>query len=289
MMKRIWQLRYASAFVSLLAAFAVYSFQARAEDLSGLAAALDEAARTAIEARETAGLQVAVYKDGAPLLVKGYGLANLEWNIPVTNDTVFRIGSITKQFPAVVLLLLQEEGKLSLDDKLAKYYPSFPRAADISLKQMLHHTSGLHNYTADKVFDERDQMLRQTTDEWVEYFARMPKTQDFEPGTSWNYSNTAYYLLGAIIEKVEGKPLAKVLEERLFKPLGMTRTALDDEYDVVPNRASGYGVDEQGQFINARFISMTAVGAAGAMRSTASDLMRWTPPYSAARCSSPNP
>src|SRR5690606_11921907 len=124
-------------------------------------------------------------------------------------------------------------------------------------------------------FSKRDQTRRMSTDEWVDYFAHMPKTQDFEPGTSWNYSNTAYYLLGGIVEKVEGKPLAAVLKERLFTPLGLIRTALDDEYEIVPGRASGYGADSQGKFINARFISMTAVGAAGAMRSTATDLMRW--------------
>ncbi|HEX7115917.1 MAG TPA: serine hydrolase domain-containing protein [Steroidobacter sp.] len=259
----------------LLAALAAFSPPGRADDLSPTAAAIDQVARAAIAAGEVPGLQIAIYKDGVPLLVKGYGLANLELNVPVNDDTVFRIGSITKQFTAAALLLLQEEGKLSLDDKLAKYYPGFPGAADISLKQMLHHTSGLRNYTAEESFRRLDQKQMMPTDQWVEYFARMPKTQDFEPGTAYSYSNTGYFLLGAVIEKVEGKPLAAVFRDRFFVPLGMAHTALDDEKDIVPGRAAGYDNDAQGKFRNADFISLSAVGAAGAIRSTASDLVRW--------------
>lgn len=239
-----------------------------------LAAAIDRAAQAAVAAGESPGLQVAVYKDGKPVLVKGYGSANLELQVPVTNDSVFRIGSVTKQFTAVALLKLAEEGKLSLDDKLSKYYPDFPRAADISLAQMLHHTSGLHNYTEEKSFGH-DGMTHRTTDEMATYFKAMSKTQDFEPGTSWHYSNTAYYLLGGVVEKVEGKPVATVFKERFFTPLGMTRTAMDDETEITPGRAAGYEAAGLGKFKNAAFLSMTAPGAAGAMRSSASDLARW--------------
>ncbi len=247
---------------------------ARGEDANALAAAIDRVAQAAIDSGETPGLQVAVYKDGSPLLVKSYGRASLELDVPVTDDTVFRIGSVTKQFTAVALLQLQEEGKLSLTDRLDRYYPDYPRARDITLDQMLHHTSGLHSYTSDESFS-RDKALRKTTGQWVEHFARMPETQDFEPGTSWSYSNTGYFLLGGVVEQVEGKPLAKVFEERFFKRLGMSRTALDDEHDIVPGRAAGYGVDAEGRFRNPDFISMSVAGAAGAMRSTASDLARW--------------
>lgn len=262
-------------FLALLAVLAAHPREARTQDLSAVATAIDQAARAAIAAKETPGLQVAVFKDGKPLLVKGYGLANLELQVPVGNDSVFRIGSITKEFTAVAVLQLQEEGKLSLSDRLSKYYPEYPRAADITLTQMLNHTSGLHNYTEEESFDKRDEMLEMTTGQWVAHFAKMPKTQDFEPGSGWSYSNTAYFLLGGLIEKVEGKPLAAVLTDRFFTPLGMSHTALDDEKEVVPGRVAGYGADEQGRFTNAGFISMTAVGAAGAMRSTAGDLMRW--------------
>jgi CubicO group peptidase (beta-lactamase class C family) len=240
-----------------------------------MAAAIDRAAQAAIAAGESPGLQVAVFKDGAPVLVKGYGSASLELNVPVTNNSVFRIGSVTKQFTAAALLKLQEEGKLSTNDKLSKYYPAYPRAADVTLAQMLHHTSGLHSYTDDELILQREAAVKLTTDQWVERFGRMPKTQDFEPGSSWHYSNTAYFLLGGVIEKVEGKPLATVLATRFFGPLGMKQTALDDEQEIVPGRVAGYDAEAPGKFKNAGLISMTIPGAAGAMRSTASDLVKW--------------
>lgn len=260
-------------FLSVL--LTVVSFPAFCSDISSITAAIDRAAQAAIEAGESPGLQVAVFKDGAPVLVKGYGSANLELKVPMANDSVFRIGSVTKQFTAAALLKLQEEGKLSLNDKLAKYYPAYPRAADVTLVQMLHHTSGLHSYTDDQAMMEREAAVTLTTDQWVERFARMPKTQDFEPGTGWYYSNTAYFLLGGVVEKVEGKPLATVLKDRFFGPLGMNQTAMDDEQEIVPSRAAGYDGEGPGKFKNARLISMTIPGGAGAMRSTASDLVKW--------------
>lgn len=244
-----------------------------AADDAAIAAAIDRAAQQAIAVGETPGLQVAVYKDGKPLLVKGYGTGSLELAMPVGNDSVFRIGSVTKQFTAAALVKLEEEGKLSLDDLLSKYYPDYPRAGDITLKQMLHHTSGMHNYTEDESFLAQA-ALTKTPDQWVAYFAKMPKVQDFEPGTDWNYSNTAYFLLGAVVEKVEGRPLAKVLEARFFEPLGLRHTALDDEREIVAGRVAGYD-GEPGKFRNAAPISMTIPGGAGAMRSTAEDLARW--------------
>jgi len=117
--------------------------------------------------------------------------------------------------------------------------------------------------------------VRRTTDEWVDRFARMPIPQDFEPGTSWHYSNTGYYLLGGVIERVEEKSLAAVLKDRFFTPLGMTLTALDDERDIVPGRAMGYDADPQVRFRNAECYATSWAAAAGAMRSTASDLIRW--------------
>lgn len=240
-----------------------------------LAAAIDKVAAAAIATGQSPGLQVAVYKDGAPVLVKGYGSASLELNVPVNNDSVFLIGSVTKQFTATALLKLQEEGKLSLDDKLSKYYPDFPNAGSITLQQMLHHTSGIHNYTADADFMTQQGALSRTTDEWIAQFAKLPKTQDFAPGTAWNYSNTAYFILGGVVEKVAGKPLATVLHDRFFGPLGLKHTALDDENEIVPGRVAGYDADGPKQFRNAKFLSMTIPGGAGAMRSSADDLAHW--------------
>lgn len=245
-----------------------------AADAGTIGAEIDRVASAAIAAGESPGLQVAVFKDGKPLVVKSYGSANLELKVPVNDDSVFLIGSVTKQFTAAALLQLRDEGKLSMDDRLAKYYPDYPRAADITIRQMLHHTSGLHNYTDDPSFIDQA-ALKRSTDDWVKSFAKMPKSQDFEPGAQWNYSNTAYFLLGGIVEKVEGKPLAAVLKARFFDPLGLSHTALDDEGDIVPGRVAGYDASGPGQFRNAALISMTIPAGAGAMRSSASDLARW--------------
>jgi D-alanyl-D-alanine carboxypeptidase len=215
-----------------------------------------------------------VVKDGRAILVKSYGSANLEQHVPVSNNSVFRIGSVTKQFTAVALLLLAEEGKVSLQDKLSKYYPNFPRANDITLDEMLHHTSGIYNYTSEPNFAV-DGMIHRSTDEMVEFIGKLPKTQDFEPGTNWSYSNSAYFILGGVVEKAGGEPLAKVFKTRFFTPLGMTQSALDDETEIVSGRASGYSRAAPGKFTNAAFISMSIPGGAGSVRSTATDLATW--------------
>jgi D-alanyl-D-alanine carboxypeptidase len=215
-----------------------------------------------------------VVKDGTTVLLKSYGSANLEQRVAVSNDSVFRIGSVTKQFTAVALLLLAEEGKVSLQDKLSKYYPNFPRANDITLDEMLHHTSGIYNYTSSPNFGV-DGMIHRSTDEMVEFIGKLPKTQDFEPGTNWSYSNSAYFILGGVVEKAADAPLAEVFKIRLFRPLGMSHSALDDETELVPGRARGYSGSAPGKFTNAAFISMSIPGGAGSVRSTAADLSKW--------------
>jgi D-alanyl-D-alanine carboxypeptidase len=239
-----------------------------------LAGAIDKAAAAAVAAGESPGLEVAVIKDGKPLLVKSYGSANLEQRVAVSNNSVFRVGSVTKQFTAAALLLLVEEGKVSLQDKLSKYYPNFPRAGDITLDEMLHHTSGIFNYTSEPNFAV-DGMIHRGTVEMVEFIGKLPKTQDFEPGTDWAYSNSAYFILGGVVERAAGAPLAKVFKTRFFTPLGMTHSALDDETEIVAGRARGYSGDGPGKFSNAPFISMSIPGGAGSIRSTASDLATW--------------
>lgn len=239
-----------------------------------LAAAIDKVAAAAIASGESPGLEVAVVKNGKPVLVKGYGSANLEEHVPVSNTSVFRVGSVTKQFTAVALLLLAEEGKLSVQDKLSKYYPNFPRANDITLDEMLHHTSGIFNYTSAPNFAV-DGMIHRSTDEMVDFIGKLPKTQDFEPGTNWSYSNSAYFILGGVVEKAAGEPLATVFKTRLFTPLGMTHSALDDETEIADGRARGYSGAGPGKFTNAPFISMSIPGGAGSIRSTASDLAKW--------------
>lgn len=259
---------------AVVATFTGLAAQAQTPDSKDLAASIDKVAAAAVATGETPGLQVAVIRDGKPVLVKSYGSANLEQAVPVSNTSVFRIGSVTKQFTAVALLLLAEDGKLSLQDKLSKYYPKFPRGNDITLEEMLHHTSGIHNYTSEPNF-VNDGMVHRTTEEMVEFIGKMPKTQDFEPGTDWSYSNSAYFILGGVVEKAAGEPLAKVFKTKFFKPLGMTHSALDDETEIVPGRARGYAASAPKAFTNAPFISMSIPGGAGSVRSTAGDLAKW--------------
>jgi CubicO group peptidase (beta-lactamase class C family) len=259
---------------AVICAFLGSAAQAQTPADKSLGAAIDKVAAAAVAAGESPGLEVAVVKNGKPLLVKGYGSANLEQHVPVSNDSVFRIGSVTKQFTAVALLLLAEEGKLSLQDKLSKYYPNFPRADDITLDEMLHHTSGIFNYTSEPNFAV-DGMIHRSTDEMVEFIGKLPKTQDFEPGSNWSYSNSAYFILGGVVEKASGAPLATVFKMRFFTPLGMAHSALDDETEIVAGRARGYAGAGPGKFTNAAFISMSIPGGAGSVRSTASDLSTW--------------
>jgi CubicO group peptidase (beta-lactamase class C family) len=226
------------------------------------------------------GVTVAVTRKGQLAYAKGFGLANLETATPVTPQSVFRIGSVTKQFTAAALLQLQEQGLVSVDDKLAKYIPEVPRAGEISLRQMLNHTSGLGNYTDTggkvEVFLQRSRTDYPQADLLKAMLGTDPMYIG-EPGAQWAYSNTAFVLLGLLIEKVTGKPFAETFKPNLFARAGLTRTAVDDDAEVVPGRASGYSPNAAAPsgFENASYISMTYPGAAGNLRSTPEDLCRW--------------
>ena len=234
---------------------------------------IDAAARTMIANKTAAGLSVGVVRDGQLVFNRGYGFANLELSVPVNNSTVFRLASVTKQFTAASVLLLVEQHKLSLDDKLAKYYPDFPRGKQITLRHLLNHTSGIKDYVDGLLWELPPKDWK--TADLAKRLAGIGF--DFEPGTHWHYSNSGYFLLGQIIEKVSGKSLAEFMTANLFEPLGMVDTSYDDEADVVPFRAAGYSKskDSPSGFINAPFIPMSVVYAAGATRSTVSDMAKW--------------
>ncbi|MHB1205357.1 MAG: serine hydrolase domain-containing protein [Rhodospirillaceae bacterium] len=240
-----------------------------------LEARVDAAVGKLMAEGRTAGAEVGVMRDGQLILAKGYGLANIELNVPVKADTVFRVGSITKQFTAAALLLLAEEKKLSVDDKLSKYFPDFPRGDEVTLRNVLNHTSGIHNYTDPK--SGIDQHKDMTTAEMVRNIQGLSPLYDFEPGTKYTYSNSGYFLLGAIVEKMSGQPLGAFMKARLFDKAGMSQTAMDDVQEIVPNRASGYDPvkDSKGQFRNTTYASMTWPAGAGAVRSTVGDLAKW--------------
>ncbi len=242
-------------------------------------AAVDALASALIADKVTPGLSLAVMRAGTILHAAGFGAANLETGTAVTPETVFRVGSVSKQFIATAIALLAEEGKLGYDDPLSKFLPLFPRAGEITLRQMITHTSGLGNYTETQ---PREKFYTNARTDYGDaaLLAAMADTSPLfksEPGTAWAYSNTAYALLGLVVQVVAGEPYGTFLRRRLFEPAGMNHTLVDDAGDVVPHRASGYTTKpgRAGEFRNADFISMTFPGAAGAMRSTAADLCRW--------------
>jgi len=241
-------------------------------------AEVDAVARKLVEDRAIPGVSICVARRGTPLFVRGYGWANLETRTPMDRASVCRIGSITKQFTAAAVLLLANEGKLSLDDNLSVYLPDFPNAQRLSLRRMLSHTSGLGNYTA--VNPKQFLQASRTDRDTAELVAAMKPTSEtlaYEPGTDWRYSNTAYVLLGVVIEKVTGLSYAKAMEGRIFSQVGLCHTAVDDAATVVPGRASGYSNDRKVEsgFDNASYIAMSYPGGAGNIRSTADDLCDW--------------
>lgn len=238
---------------------------------------LDRLGEQLIRESAAPGLAVAVMKAGELRYTRGFGLANLETATPVSPQTVFRIGSVTKQFTGAAVAALAQNGKLSLDDTLWRFFPLFPRARQITLRQMLTHTSGLGNYTDSEIdFRRKGRLDRDETDLLAD-MASGARLMKFEPGSSWAYSNTAYILLGLIIQQVAEEAWGAYLQRRLFAPAGLTHTAVDDAAEVVPNRANGYSTDSTESTVlrNADFLSMSYAHAAGALRSTCADLCRW--------------
>lgn len=241
--------------------------------------AVDAEIEAVVKARILAGGQIAVARHGALVYSKGFGLANLETQSSADTRTVFRFASNTKQFTAATILSLQESGALSVEDRLAEYLPCVPRAADITLRQMLTHSSGMGDYVATPRPETMWQRARvdYTSSELLD---AVLKTTDplytGKPGEQWAYSNTAYVMLGFVIEKVTGKPYRDVVA-MLFKRAALASTAVDDNADVIPWRASGYSRDENSVsgFVNSSYISMSYTGAAGSIRSTCEDYCRW--------------
>jgi D-alanyl-D-alanine carboxypeptidase len=218
------------------------------------------------------GMSVSVIKDGKTLVSKGYGLANVELNVPATENTVYQLASVTKQFTATGIMMLVQEGKLGLDDKISAKLSDLPVIwANVTIRQLLTHTSGIKDYTSVSGFD-KNVRCDMTKAEVLQLVADAPL--DFPSGTKFNYSNTGYFLLGMIIEKVTGKVYGDFLRERIFQPLGMTATQFNDIHTVIKNRASGYMLD--GQIIqNADFVSPTQPFAAGSLVSTVVDMAKW--------------
>jgi len=219
------------------------------------------------------GCAVLVKKGDQILLRKGYGLANVELGVPISPEMVFRLGSITKQFTAAGILSLAADGKLALDDPLSKFLPDYPGpGASVTLHQLLNHTGGIPSYTSLPGFwDSAGHDLDH--DQMLAFWKELPL--DFEPGTDWSYSNSGFFLLGLVIEKVSGMKYAEFLEQRFFTPLGLEHTSYDDPRTIVPGRAAGYE-GAPGAYANATYLSMTQPYSAGALMSNVDDLATWS-------------
>ena len=217
------------------------------------------------------GANVLVAKNGKVMYRKAFGKANLELDVPMQPDNVFQIGSITKQFTAVAILMLEEEGKLSVTDKLSTYISDYPKGDQVTIHQLLNHTSGIKSYTSVPSFME---MVRtdMTPLELIGKFRDID--YDFEPGEKWLYNNSAYIILGYIIEEVSGMSYEDFIEQKLFEPTGMTHSLYGSLTELIPNRASGYQANGSG-FRNADYLSLSLPYAAGSIMSTVDDLLLW--------------
>jgi CubicO group peptidase (beta-lactamase class C family) len=217
---------------------------------------------------------VLVSENGRVIYKKGFGMANMEWEIPNQPDTKFRIASVTKQFTAALILQLVDEGKLKLDGKITDYLPDYRKDTGdrVTIHQLLNHTSGIPSYTSLPGFFQNESRNPHSVKDFVKKFAS--GDLEFEPGTKYSYNNSAYFILGAIIEQLTGKPYAKVLQERIFDPVGMKDSGYDDDSPLIRKRASGYQKTADG-YENAPYLEMQIPYAAGSIYSTVEDLYKW--------------
>lgn len=220
---------------------------------------------------DTSGMAVLVARDGKIVFQGGFGLADIEKKTPITPETKFRIGSISKQFTAAAVLRLAEQGKLSLDDTLDKYYLDFPHGSEVKLRLLLTHTSGRHSYTDKPEFIGRVKEAIEPA-KLIEWFK--DDKPDFAPGKGYHYNNSAYFLLGEIVAKVSGKSLGDYLKEIFFEPLGMKDTGLYVNSAPPDGMAHSYSY-AGGILVPALDWDMSWAGGAGALYSTVGDLFRW--------------
>lgn len=254
-----------SFFIALLLRLAIVhiAIPVEAED------AVDRSIQTAVEKQQIPGLSVLVVRSGKIIRAQGYGLSNVELQVPVKPETVFQSGSVGKQFTATAVMMLVEEGKVHLDDPIRHYLKEGPAIWDhVTVRELLSHTAGFTDYP--KNFDFRKDY---TEHELLKIVAGIPLA--FEPGTNWRYSNLGYLTLGIMIHRISGKFYGDFLQERIFRPLGMTTTRIISESDIVPNRAAGYRLVKK-ELKNQEWVSPTLnTTADGSLYFSILDLAKW--------------
>jgi CubicO group peptidase (beta-lactamase class C family) len=217
------------------------------------------------------GATVLIAQDDKIIYRKAFGMANLELNVPMKPENVFQLASITKQFTSVSILMLVEQGKLSLQDPLSKFIADYPRGNEITIHHLLNHTSGIKSFTNLPDFRAKTR-LDMTPDEIISSFKNLPL--EFNPGEKYEYSNSGYFLLGYIIEKLSGMSYEDFIQKNIFDKLGMKYSYYSNSYKIIPNRANGYQLYE-GNFENAEYMSSTIPYASGALMSTVDDMFLW--------------
>ena len=239
---------------------------------AGRADLVDDYMNAALSRDHIPGASVLIVRKGAIEKMQGYGLANVELGVAASDVTIYQSGSTGKQFTAAGILLLAEEGKLSLDDRLSKHFPDAPAAWHrITIRHLLTHTSGIRDYEGGNDVDYRRDY---DEDALLKVMMRLPI--DFEPGTQWTYSNSGYLILGLLTSKLAGMHWSEFQEQHLFKPLGMTTTRVISESDIVPNRAAGYVLDDHGVLKNQEWVAPSLNRCAdGALYYTIKDLAAW--------------
>jgi CubicO group peptidase (beta-lactamase class C family) len=235
-------------------------------------AELDRWVQTYLDENNVPGGLVAVASRGSIVHLKSYGMANVELSVPVTDSTVFEIGSISKQFVSAGVMLLVQENRLGLDDPIHQYLPDLPSEwLGVTVRHLLTHTSGIPDYEEIQTYDIYG--FRLTPEQVIQFAHSRP--MDFAPGAGWYYSNTGYFLLSMIVERIEGRPLGQVLQSRIFEPLGMTQTRMTDPEAIIVHRASGYWVNKVGELINRRPTETSSTLGAGGILASAHDLVKW--------------
>ena len=212
------------------------------------------------DTRESPGCSLGVIRNGDFIYRRGYGMANLEYDIPLSSRSVFRIGSTSKQFTAMAITLLAESGQISLDDPLSKYFPEFPAwAKQISIQQLVHHSSGIRDYLDLAYLAGKTEDSGYFSDDWAIALLARQRESNFPPGSEFLYSNSGYLLLAHIVKRTTGLSLREFSEKKIFMPLGMNNTHFhDDHTHIVKQRASGYAPDNE-----AFSISMTTLDIVG--------------------------
>jgi CubicO group peptidase (beta-lactamase class C family) len=239
-----------------------------------LSGKVDEFVTAELRAQRVPGVALAVIRDGKILKAAGYGLASVELGVATKPESIFQTGSVGKQFTSAAVMMLVEEGKVGLDDKISKYFSGSPSSwKDITVRHLLTHTSGIPDYTEEKTGGAINMRTDYTEEELVKKIAGLPL--DFQPGEKWSYSNSGYLLLGVLIHRVTGEFYGDFLQQRIFRPLEMTSTRIISEADIVPNRSAGYRL-VKGELKNQEWVSPSLnTTADGALYTNVLDLAKW--------------